>query len=764
MKQKAAYYSFLILVFLLLSPSGCKKKDADPVNPPAEEIIYPEGLSWEPKEPEAGGPLTITFRAPKGNPLFGEKGDVYLHTGIISGGIWQYVPAEWNENISKTKMAVVSDGVWQLKMTPDIRTWFGAEGSMPVTKIGIVIRTADGTKKAYNNDLFISVKDDVVSDLPAAVQAPVPEGNIEGINYGSSGDVTLVLDDRDKAGVSIYDHAFVLGDFNGWKRSEKYAMRRDAAKGLWWITLEGLGSGEHLFQYELFSSSEGSYLRLSDPYSEKILTPDDRYIPSSVYPGLKPYPADNTSGDVSVFNASETPYRWENEAFQGVATDDLIVYEMHLRDFSAAGDLAGAKARLEEIASLGFNAVELMPVQEFTGNDSWGYNPTYYFALDKAYGTKAAYKDFIDTCHGLGLAVILDVVYNHMDGSSPFVRLYAGNNGGPSDRNAYFNTSAPHPFSVFHDFNHESPRTRALVKRNLEFLLREYRFDGFRFDLAKGFTQKRSSDDSTFRLYDENRISVLKEYASAIQAVKPDAYIILELFSEDKEERALAEAGMTLWRNMNNAFAQAAMGWQENSGFEGLYRPDFPILSDMGYMESHDEERLAYKQKTFGVDAVKGDLSARIDRLEIGAAFFFLTPGPKMVWQYGEYGYDVPIDQNGRTGRKPVWSSELSDPLRVELRDTYGELIKVRESYPELFNEETKDERNVYGGLWAAPRTIRLTSGSSELLLVGNFNPYTTLSYTLPGDYALYGEPETRVTAGTAISLAPAEYRIYVRR
>lgn len=68
---------------------------------------------------------------------------------------------------------------------------------------------------------------------------------------------------------------------------------------------------------------------------------------------------------------------------------------------------------------MGVDAIELMPVQEFDGNDSWGYNPCFFFALDKAYGTPKMYKDFIDACHRKGMAVILDVVYNHATGNMP---------------------------------------------------------------------------------------------------------------------------------------------------------------------------------------------------------------------------------------------------------------------------------------------------------------------------------------------------------
>jgi len=85
-----------------------------------------------------------------------------------------------------------------------------------------------------------------------------------------------------------------------------------------------------------------------------------------------------------------------------------MIYELLLRDFTATGDLNGAMEKIGYLKSLGFNAVELMPVQEFDGNDSWGYNPCFYFALDKAYGTDHMYKAFIDKCHEAGMAGLFD--------------------------------------------------------------------------------------------------------------------------------------------------------------------------------------------------------------------------------------------------------------------------------------------------------------------------------------------------------------------
>ena len=342
-----------------------------------------------------------------------------------------------------------------------------------------------------------------------------------------------------------------------------------------------------------------------------------------------------------------------------------------------------------------------MPVQEFDGNDSWGYNPCFFFALDKAYGTPKMYKDFIDACHRKGMAVILDVVYNHATGNMPFARLYWDSAKNKTARNnPYFNTDAPHPYSVFQDFNHESPLVRKFVKRNLKFLLDEYKIDGFRFDLTKGFTQT-ASTEATASNYDAARIAILKDYHSAVKAAKSDALVIFEHFCEKKEEQELATEGIYLWRNMNNAYCQSAMGWKENSGFDGLYES---TPSWVGFMESHDEERMGYKQTQWGNGVLQTDLPTRISQLAANAAFFFTVPGPKMIWQFGELGYDFSINSNEtgtavseeyRTSRKPIRWDYYENATRKELFEIYSQLIDLRNEKPSLFEGNATLEGNL---------------------------------------------------------------------
>ncbi len=775
----------ILYLFLIFFAISCGK---DPIIVPPEPdepdpdtpVVIKDGFSWSPEMADADKELTITFKAVSTSPLYNYTGDVYAHIGIVSEGVWQFVPAEWDQNIAKCKMTKVESNVWSLKLSPTIRQWFGS-GETPVNKIGIVVRSSDRERKGIratetdNGDYFIgNITDSKYKAFqPGAVKTgAVPANMLHGINIVDNNTVTLVLYDKDKNG-SRKDFAHVVGDFNNWTLSndEKSQMFRDETAGVWWITLTGLDpTKEYAFQYYVGKTGEQP-IRLADAYTRKILDPDnDQYISSTTYPENKTYPAGGI-GIVSTFKIQQDTYNWQVTDFQTPATDNLVIYEMLFRDFTSTGDINGAMQKLDYLQSLGVNAIELMPVQEFDGNDSWGYNPAFFFAMDKAYGTDKMYKQFIDECHKLGIAVIFDVVYNHATGANPFAKMWWNvSNNKTASNNPYFNVDAPHPYSVFHDFNHESTLVRDFVKRNLQFLLDEYKIDGFRFDLTKGFTQK-SSSESTAGNYDASRIAILKGYNAAIKAVKSDALVILEHFADDREESELASNGMMVWRNMNHAYCQTAMGYSSESDFNRTYykTSSRPANSLVSYMESHDEERAGYKQTQWGVGPLKTDLAARMKQLSTNAAFFFTVPGPKMLWQFGEMGYDISIDQNGRTGKKPIHWDYLETPERKALHDNYAKLINLRFAHPELFNSTATMNWKVTVNDWNGGRFLTLSSfgNSKQMVIVGNFTNApinATTAFPKSGTWYNYMNANETLNVGSsamAISIPANSYKIY---
>lgn len=715
-------------------PAGSGSVDAS-----GRGVVIPGELWVTPAKPNADKPLTITLTAAKGTNLSGYTGDVYAHIGILEYGTWRCVQADWTENIDKCKF--VKDpsekDTWHLALEPTVREYFDS-GTTAVTQIGLVIRTEDSAKKQYDEDLFISVVDDVYKPFIASEYETksVPSGCGYGINaQGSS--ITFVLHDQNKSG-SHKDYAYIIGDFNNWTltNDEKSRMYRDDAKGCWWITVDGLDPDkEYRFQYHLgersaTASDPDKIVRLSDPFCEKILDPDnDKWIneKNTIYPADQMQYPDGGVSTVSCVKINRDSYAWS--AFEMKNKDCPVIYELLLGDYTATHDLAGAMAKLDYLQTLGVNAIELMPIQEFDGNNSWGYNPNHYFALDKAYGTRKQYKDFIEACHQRGIAVIIDVVYNHNTGASPLAKMYWNSSSNETAaNNPYFFVKAMHDANVFHDVNHSNKFVQEVVKRSLQYLITEYNVDGFRFDLSKGFTWSSSGWGST----DNNRIALIKDYAKAIRTVDPDSYIILEHWGNADEESQYVRDGMHPWQKANHAYCQAAMGYKSESDLWGSYRYLDETWSASGwvtYMESHDEERMAYKQEKYGHSSIKGNLANSMSNLVNNAVCFLTVPGPKMIWQMGELGYnynkwcneqgvDGTADKKYETDRKPVKWDYLNNADRKRVYDAYCKLNKLRNDNPDLFGKGV----TIGGKLHEWPlKTVELAKGSKKLYAYANY-------------------------------------------
>lgn len=733
---------FLLVMncFMLLGVS-CSSDSKEDITP--TPVVYKDGFNFNPTVPDADSELTIVFKAKTSSALYGCTDEVYLYAGVIVEGSWKFQPSSWTDNSSKYKMTKVEDNIWSIKLSSSIRSWFGS-GTTPVEKLGLLVRSADGTKKGIDSDTYLTVTDSKYKGFSPAsiVEKAMPAGLQYGINYGSDKQsVTMVLYDKDKNGAHK-EYAHVVGDFNNWTLSNdtKSQMYRDNAAGCWWITLSGLqASKEYAFQYYVGTAAEGA-LRVADPYTEKILDPDnDASISTSTYSDNKTYPTGGV-GIVSTFCISPSAYAWKNDSYTRKSDGELVIYELLLRDFTSSGDLTGAIDKLDYLKTMGVNAIELMPVQEFDGNDSWGYNTGFYFALDKAYGTQNKYKQFIDACHGKGIAVLFDVVYNQASSQCPLVKLYWDSaNNCPASNNPWFNATTPHYYSFGNDFNHSSSLTRDFVKRNVKFLLDEYHIDGFRFDFTKGFTQKVSTDDNTVAAYDASRVAYLKEYYDAVKAAKSTAIMICEHFCSS-EETELAGYGIYFWRNMNNAFCQSGMGWQDSSAFTGLYEAKQHWV---GYAESHDEERVGYKQKTWGNYGLKTTLSERVAMAKNNAAFLLITPGPKLIWQFGELNYDYSIDENGRTGKKPVMWSYYDDTTRKALYTTYSELMKLRNVHEDLFSTSATFKMAMAASDWNGGRSLVLSTSTKGIVLVGNFlNTAVGVTVTFPLTGRWYSYPD----------------------
>lgn len=634
---------------------------------------------------------------------------------------------------------------------------------------------------------------------PVVTDATRPDGLQDGITYAAQNPAraTLSLFAPGKCFVHV------IGDFNDWQPNDAYLMKRDAARPdsvHWWLELDGLGPGtEYAFQYLV----DGE-LRIVDMFSEKVLDPThDAQISELTYPDLKPYPTGKTQGMVSVLQTSPEEYTWTTADFTPPPQSELVIYELLVRDFVGAHDYATLIDTLGYLETLGVNAIELMPVAEFAGNANWGYQPQFYFAPDKAYGPARDLQRFVDAAHARGIAVILDVVYNHVDIPSPLVTLY-----GAANSNPWINIPPRHTYNVFFDLNHEHPYTQYWLDRANAYWLSKYRVDGFRFDLSKGITQRNThSNPGAWGAYDPSRIALLTRMADHIWTVNPKAYVILEHFGGEREERELAAHGMArglpgmmVWNNVNHPFAEAVMGYHTGGRSDisrAYYGPGgraWELPHVISYMESHDEQWLMYSMLRYGAcdasptgGAACGDqrstynvrrLPVALDRLKMAGAFFFLLPGPRMMWQFGELGYGYgergeqclrpgacPSFAPSRTGSKPIRWDYRVDPLRVKLYDTWSHLLALRRHHPVFRSTDTRVAIQGAGPV----KRVRLSHPTMEVEIIGNFGvrpePNRTNLTTPPQFWYDYFSGDSLDVTGTqAAALEPGEFHVYTNK
>lgn len=629
------------------------------------------------------------------------------------------------------------------------------------------------------NNGSVTVKDSFSFYIPPSTNvAALPAGAIEGLNYNANNTaVTLVLFAPGK------NNVVAVGDFSNWTNQCAYQMNKTPDGNYFWITLTGLTSGqEYGYQYLIDNT-----IRTADPYTQKVLDPDDQFINATTYPNLKPYPTGLTTGQVGIIQTAEPQYSWQVNNFVKPDKKNLMVYELLIRDFTAEHSYQSLIDSLQYLKNIGINAIELMPVNEFDGNESWGYNPSFFFAPDKYYGTKNKLKEFIDKCHQNGIAVILDVVYNHCTGNAPQAKMYwdAANNR-PAPNNPWLNVTAPHPYSVFNDFNHTSTATQYLVNRSLNFWLDEYRVDGYRLDLGKGFTQT-VTNTTTVENYDASRVANLKRYYDAVVPTHPNTYMIIEFLGSQpsQEEQEYAAYGFMLWGNSNVTYNQCTMGFVSNADISAISynspQRAFNNPAVVGYMESHDEERNMYRNITFGNSAggynVR-NLNTALARVEAAASVFFTVPGPKMIWQFGERGYDVPLNFGGSNvaNKPPRWEYMLV-PERVRLYNTYKSIIQLRLSNPTVFNN-TGFTYDFNSGLVKVFQIADPNAAGKKVTVVANFDVVAqtkTVTFQSAGDWTNHisngtgtglngstGSNFNLTATAQSITLQPGEYHIYV--
>jgi len=641
------------------------------------------------------------------------------------------------------------------------------KNSLPVQLKGI----SSAFNKAYANEKQV-VESNLYTEAKKIEQVARPTGLQRGVNYIDQNNVTLLLFAPGK--LSVY----VVSELSNWQQQTAFKMNQDG--NYFWITLSNLTSGKEYSYYYAIDNQ----VNVADPYARKVLEKNfDPYISQVAYHDLTQFPALCTEKIVSVFQTAQpaVDYDWQVPDFIGPRKDRLTVYEILLRDFTSdgtassvySGYLKQAIDKLDYIKSLGVNAVEIMPVifQDGTlnaaGNVNWGYHTTFFFAPAKSYGTRVDYKHFVDECHKRGLAVILDIQTDHAWGPCPLVRMYANPVGNtqakPAANNPWFNVISPNTnYTYGADFNHESAETRLLMKQVLTYWLKEYKLDGYRFDFSKGLTQTPGEGTA----YDASRIAILKDYADTIWAGKPNAYVILEHFCNNTEEKELAAYGMMPWGKQYTPFSNAITGNSAGSGFSAGTAAvlGWTVNNRMLYMESHDEERMAYAASIKGPATT--DLALRMKRCGLGAAFLFCMPGPRMMWEFGEMGYDYSILYSSVSsslvaGQEPYSKPPRWDYLNVPERQGLFTVYKTILNFRNLYSQVISD--GVYSGNvdgWPV-RTIAINHPDLNFILMGNFGDVPALQLA---PSVVWFDLFTGNAGASMFYLQPGEFRLYTSK
>lgn len=734
------------------------------------------------------GEIVLTFDPTKGNGGMASATVCYSHIGLITAestsfADWKYLKNDaWGTTSEPAWTRVGSN--WQLTI-PNIYTYFNCPTTTDITAIVMVFHDGKGNsskegKTSSGGDILVAIGEDASTDIwegftPAAVQQQArPAGVDMGIYYGEDGtSVTLCTMAAGKssttptptlASLVPAQHVFLLGDMTDWKLSNDYQLKRDG--NYFWITLTGLEKGkEYRFQYAVIRS-DGAKVQISDLFSEKLIHPNDAYEPRTLDPSLISYPIFGTDGGyVTVIQTDKPQYKWSDATlnFRRPNKNNLVIYELWVYDYTPNRSFRGVLERLDYIQSLGVNAIELMPVCEFDGNYNWGYSPNHYFAVDKAYGTEDDFKTLIDECHKRGIAVIMDMVFNHATGLNPMNKIYPY--GTDLAKNPWFCTDVPHYDNVYEHWNHDFEPARNMFTRALQYWLKEYHVDGYRMDLSHGLC-----GCGTPSSYDQSKLmSNLTHYynngvlAAADVAKNGEPYFILEHWGSymGSQRPQLVSQGMLCWENTNNAYCQTAMGWLTDDAFTNANKDGY-----VSYCESHDEERCFYKAKTWGNGDILTNEEFRLGRIAQNIAFNVLLNGPHMLWQFEEVGYDYSINstkgsttisESNRTSTKEQpygkgWFS--AGNIRMQQYQRVAQAIMLRTQLaPSVFEGNPKSTSITSG---KALRTILWGEGNDAIIVVGNFSPNASQTYDVPsGNWYLYYEGKK--LTGNSLTLLPGE-------
>lgn len=479
--------------------------------------------------------------------------------------------------------------------------------------------------------------------VPTYPRAVVPtEAQGPGVTVLATNRVLFTFHAPSKRFVSL------IGDFNGWDPgADRMSL---GTNGTWWIE-KVLPPGRYAYQFMIEDQ-----LRIADPFAVDIEWKDER--------GRETYQHAHAH---AILDTAREPFAWTADTYQRPPLESLVIYEFHIDDLAPGQGFTGVIARLDYVRDLGVNAIEPLPFTEFPSDHSWGYNPAFHLAPESYYGEPEDLQRLVNEAHARGLAVIGDMVFNHMDWNSALYRLY----GDDYEASPYFRLFKGENWG-FPDIEQSTPQTKRYVQAALHHWIREYRIDGFRYDATRWTEWEGYNDWGA------------SWYAYAAKQADPENYQIAEHLPI--EPALIRETEMdTSWH--------AHFRWRIRDMLQHGYldREEFEKVLDatrlglqynlqrLVYTESHDEERV---WREFSHQGISGqELS---DRAISALAITLTAPGPAMIYAGQEFG-----EQTAKTvGWNPLHWDLVNDPSRQPLLDAARRLCHLRTTHPALTSEK----------------------------------------------------------------------------
>lgn len=559
----------------------------------------------------------------------------------------------------------------------------------------------------------------------------------------------------------------LVGDFNEWD-SRANPLVTDG-RGTWWTTIAH--PGETRYGY-FVAIDEQAHAWVGDPYAREL-----RW---------------NSDGPWAYLAPASAPFRWTDGAWITPSLRDLIIYELNVRDFGGSwrrnhpvyGTFKTVQHKIGYLAELGINAVELMPIQAFPGESSWGYNPVFYFAPAGVYGSEDDFKQLVDLCHAHGMAVILDVAFNHAWGEHPYYHyyppMYDEKGAHLTNWNPFFHHT-PQSVNMWGglDWDHFRPDTTRYFQDVVRHWLREFHIDGFRFDWVCGVDYDAGNPmNPGFNPY--HGISAV---AWAAKQEKPDCILIgeywqLEGTHPDKTAAKLVHETPldAVWNGRFHHAVDDVLNqrwqWEQQDIFRavGGFRDDgFATATQLvNFTCSHDEVRPEHEIKFYSGRHIARPPGMTLDeaalcKAMLGLVTLFTAPGIPMLYAGQEFGEDTPrtIDF------LPLSWEKLEEPHHRRYADQVRRLIRLRHAHPALRSDHIRfydnffpEEKLVRYDRWTENGGRRTENGGFVAVAL-NFHDIaqtTTLTVPYPGVWvdALSG---TRHTAQETVTLTLAPWQ-----